>query len=66
MSRQRAAFVSSGNRSLARRREAGWSDVITKAWLIWGPSGSNPPVPVAAWLESALCDPVKMVFTDSS
>ena len=51
---------------LARRREAGWSDVITKAWLIWGPSGSNPPVPVAAWLESALCDPVKMVFTDSS
>ena len=66
MSRQRAAFVSSGNRSLVRRCEAGWSDVVTKAWLIWEPSGFNPLVPVAAWLEGALCDPVKMVFTDSS
>ena len=27
----KAAFVSSGNRSLVRRCEAGWSDVITKA-----------------------------------
>ena len=66
MSRQRTAVVSSGNRSLARRCEAGWSGVITKARLIWGPSGSNPLAPVAARLESALCDPVKMVFTDSS
>ena len=51
---------------LARRREAGWGDVITKACLAWPASVGSQVVPVAAWPEEASCDPVKMVFTDSS
>ena len=47
-------------------REAGWGDVITEACLAWPDSLGSLGVPVAAWPEEALCDPVKMVFTDPS
>ena len=55
-----------GSRWLVRRCEAGWGDVITEACWAWLDPSSSPGVPVAAWPEGALCDPVKMVFTDSS
>ena len=47
-------------------REAGWGDVITEACQAWPDSLGSLGVPVAAWPEEALCDPVKMVFTDPS
>jgi hypothetical protein len=46
--------------------EAGWGDAITEACLAWLDSLGSQGVPVAAWPEGALCDPVKMVFTDPS
>ena len=48
------------------RGEAGWGDVITEACRAWLDSSGSPGVLVAAWPEGALCDPVKMVFTDPS
>ena len=48
------------------RCEAGWGDAITEACLAWLDSLGSQRVPVAAWPEGALCDPVKMVFTDPS
>ena len=47
-------------------REAGWGDVITEACQAWPNSLGSLGVPVDAWPEEALCDPVKMVFTDPS
>ena len=47
-------------------REAGWGDVITEAFQAWLDLSGSLGVPVAAWPEGALCDPVKMVFTDPS
>ena len=49
-----------------RRCEAGWGDVITEAFQAWLDLSGSLGVPVAAWPEGALCDPVKMVFTDPS
>ena len=49
-----------------RRCEAGWGDVITVAFQAWLDLSGSLGVPVAAWPEEALCDPVKMVFTDPS
>ena len=40
--------------------------MITEACRAWFDSSSSLGVPVAAWPEGALCDPVKMVFTDPS
>ena len=40
--------------------------MITKACLAWPDSLGSQGVPVDAWPEDALCDPVKMVFTDPS
>ena len=51
---------------LVRCCEAGWGDAITEAAVAWLDSSSSLVVPVAAWPEDALCDPVKMVFTDPS
>jgi hypothetical protein len=51
---------------LARRREAGWGGVTTEARQAWLASVGSLEVPVDAWPEGALCDPVKMVFTDPS
>jgi hypothetical protein len=49
-----------------RRLEAGWGDVTTEACWAWPDLSGSPGVPVDAWPEGALCDPVKMVFTDPS
>ena len=57
-------FVEAGGSVVCR--EAGWGDVITEAFLAWLDSSGSQGVPVAAWPEGASCDPVKMVFTDSS
>jgi len=46
--------------------EAGWGGVTTEARQAWLASVGSLEVPVDAWPEGALCDPVKMVFTDSS
>ena len=40
--------------------------MITEACLAWLNLLGSLEVPVIAWPEGALCDPVKMVFTDSS
>ena len=40
--------------------------MITEACQAWLVSMGSLGVPVAAWPEDALCDPVKMVFTDPS
>ena len=40
--------------------------MITEAYQDWRDSSSSLGVPVATWPEGALCDPVKMVFTDPS
>ena len=46
--------------------EAGWGDAVTEACQAWLDSSGSLVVPVDAWPEGALCDPVKMVFTDPS
>ena len=49
-----------------RRCEAGWGDVIAEVHYSWLGLLGSLVVSVITWPEDALCDPVKMVFTDPS
>ena len=55
-----------GNRLLVRRCEAGWGGATAEAFQTWGGLLLSLGVSVDARPEGALCDPVKMVFTDPS
>jgi len=55
-----------GNRLLVRRCEAGWGGATTEAFQTWGCLQFSLGVSVDVRPEGALCDPVKMVFTDPS
>ena len=55
-----------GNRLLVRRCEAGWGGAATEAFQTWGCLQFSLGESVDVRPEGALCDPVKMVFTDPS
>ena len=65
-STSKAKLCPRGNRILERRCEAGWGGATTEAFQTSGCLQFSLGVSVDVRPEGALCDPVKMVFTDPS